>query len=69
MYTYKAARHYAPVEEEYTSLEEALERARIDHDSGDAYPVLIRDDAGTLLLDHVQILDAVDSRRGGKLSA
>lgn len=64
MFTYKAARHHAPIEDEYETLAEAIQRAGRDRDSGKALPVEIVDSAGTILLDHDAIYAALDYAPG-----
>lgn len=60
MFTYKAARYHAPIEDEYETLDEALKRAAYDWDAGEAIPVEIIDAAGQVVLDHDAIIARVE---------
>jgi hypothetical protein len=62
MFIYKAARHHAPVEDEFDTLLEALWRAASDRDSGQAVPVEIASTDGKILLDHDAIYSHLDYR-------
>lgn len=61
MFIYKAARHHAPIEDEYATLEEAIQRARTDRSRGEAYPKEITDESGKPVLDHDQLWAVLDA--------
>lgn len=56
-FIYKFSRYHVRGEDEYESLEEAKERARIDHETGEAYPIEITDKEGRVVLRHEQLLE------------
>lgn len=55
MFTYRAMRHYAPVEAQFATLEEAIQRARSDHETDQACPAEIIDGSGTTVIDSVRM--------------
>lgn len=51
MFTYKAMRYHAPIEDEFDTLEEAIKRARSDNERDEAWPTEIVDGSGKTLIE------------------
>jgi len=51
-YTLKCARHHQSYEEQHDTLEEAIEAAFSNHDSGEARSKCIVDEEGKVVRDH-----------------
>lgn len=51
MYTYKAMRYHSPLEDQFETLEEAIKRARSDHERDQAWPTEIVDESGVTVID------------------
>lgn len=62
MFIYKASRHYAPIEDEYETLQEAIKRARSDAERGEAYPLEVTDGAGKVVLSRAALVEAIAGR-------
>jgi hypothetical protein len=62
MFIYKASRYFAPVEDEYKTLREAVERARSDSEHGEACPLEITDAEGRVVLDRAALVEAIAGR-------
>ena len=50
MYTYKAHRYQAQIEDQFPTLDEAIKRARSDHAQDGAWPTEIADESGMLVV-------------------
>lgn len=55
MYTYKAMRYHALVEDQFVTLEEAIKRACSDDETDQAYPTQITDASGKTVFDRAAI--------------
>lgn len=70
MFIYKAMRHYAPIEAEYETLDEAVGRASADIESDAAWPVEVVDETGAVVLSgddlHARAVDLPSAKNGGE---
>ena len=57
MFTYKAMRYHAPIEDEFDTLEEAIKRARSDYERDEAWPTEIVDADGLTVIDSAKMSD------------
>lgn len=62
MFTYKAMRYHAPVEDQFNTLEDAIKRARSDYESDQAYAVEITDDSGKTIIGRIAMSDLLAGR-------
>lgn len=60
MFTYKAARYGAPIEDEFATLDEAIKCARSDNERDEAWAIAITDDSGKTVIDEAQMDELLD---------
>lgn len=60
MFTYKAMRYHAPIEDEFDTLEEAIKRARSDNERDEAWATEITDESGKAVIDESKLDELLD---------
>lgn len=60
MFTYKAMRYKAPIEDEFDTLQEAIKRARGDHERDEAWPTEFVDESGKAVIEGKAMDDLLD---------
>lgn len=59
MFIYKASRYHAPIQDEYPTIQECIDRAQRDMDSEQAWPIAVEDEAGHVVLSEDDLHKAI----------